>query len=90
MPQTSTAIVSVRMSGDERALLDQAARQTQTKLSDFIRRKALEAAEVAILERSEVVVPASAWEQIEAWVAAPIAPSPALERLAASKPLWEA
>jgi len=47
----ATSVLSVRISEGERALLEAASRQARTSLSDFVRRKALEAAEID-LERS--------------------------------------
>ncbi len=46
---SSTSILSIRVSPDERAILEAAAEQSRTSLSDFMRRKALEAAEVDML-----------------------------------------
>ena len=42
MANASPAVLSVRVSPAERALLEAAAEQARTNLSDFIRRKALE------------------------------------------------
>ena len=39
-------MLSVRVSSEERALLEAASDQARTSLSDFVRRKAVEAAEV--------------------------------------------
>jgi len=49
--EMATSVLSVRISEGERALLEAASRQARTSLSDFVRRKALEAAEID-LERS--------------------------------------
>lgn len=71
-------------------MLEVAAEQARTTLSDFVRRKALEAAEVEILERSKVVIPAKDWEAFEAWVKSPPKPNPGLQELARRKLTWEA
>jgi uncharacterized protein (DUF1778 family) len=42
-------VLSVRVSPSERDLLEFAAEQARTSLSDFVRRKALEAAEMDVL-----------------------------------------
>lgn len=42
------SVVSVRVSSSERDLLEIAAAQAHTNLSDFVRRKALEAAEMEV------------------------------------------
>jgi Protein of unknown function (DUF1778) len=48
----------LRVSDEERALLEAASEQARTSLSDFVRRKALEAAEVDVLDRRIVAIPA--------------------------------
>ena len=47
----STLVLSVRVSEEERALLEAASELARTSLSEFIRRKALDAAEADVLER---------------------------------------
>lgn len=86
--QTSS-ILSVRVTSDERALLEAAAEQARTTLSDFIRRKAIEAAETEVLRRSIVTIPAQDWEAFEAWVNRPAETIPALAELAQRLPAWE-
>ena len=54
MPTASAAILSVRVSASERALLEAAAEQASTNLSDFVRRRALEAAESDALEQARL------------------------------------
>jgi uncharacterized protein (DUF1778 family) len=89
--QTSAApaILSVRVSPAERSLLESAASQARTTLSDFIRRKAIEAAEAEMLDRATMIIPASDWARFEAWVDAPAKDVPALRTLAARKPVWQ-
>jgi uncharacterized protein (DUF1778 family) len=82
-------VVSVRVSQSERAVLENAAQLARTNLSDFIRRRALEAAEMDVLEQRTVTIPAEAWEKFEAWVNAPAKDVPALRRLAATRPAWQ-
>ncbi|MGI8839213.1 MAG: DUF1778 domain-containing protein [Caulobacteraceae bacterium] len=88
MSDPTAAVLSVRVSVDERALLQSAAEQSRTTLSDFVRRRALEAAEMEVLERRVVIVPAADWEKAEAWAAAPAKDVPALRRLATAVPAW--
>jgi uncharacterized protein (DUF1778 family) len=83
-----TTPVSVRVNETERFLLESAAQQARTNLSDFIRRKALEAAELEVLEGRIVTIPAQDWERFEAWAAAPAAEIDALRKLARAKPAW--
>ncbi len=86
---TSTSVLSVRVSSEERALLEAASEQARTSLSDFVRRKALEAAEADVLERSVVTIPAADWSAFEAWVAKPARSIPALKKLARKSPTWQ-
>ncbi len=85
----SSSVLSVRVTPDERALLEAAAEQSRTTLSDFMRRKAVEAAETEILARSIVTIPAKDWEAFEAWVNRPAEANPALAELARRRPSWE-
>lgn len=82
------APVSVRVSQLERELLEAAAAQANTNLSDFIRRKAVEAAEIEILERRMVTIPAARWKKFEAWVNESPREVPSLRDLASTKPAW--
>ncbi|MGH7068360.1 MAG: DUF1778 domain-containing protein [Acetobacteraceae bacterium] len=82
-------VVSVRVSASERDLLEAAAEQARTSVSDFIRRQAVEAAEMAVLEHRIVTIPAEHWEKFEAWVASSAKEIPALRKLAASRPVWQ-
>ena len=89
MTRPSPAVLSVRVSRDERALLEAAADHAQTNLSDFVRRKAIEAAESDLLERRIVTIPAEDWEKFEAWVESPARDIPALSKLSATRPEWQ-
>ena len=84
----TTSVLSVRVSEEERSLLEAASEQARTSLSDFIRRKALEAAEIDILERRIVTIPAKDWEAFEAWADRPPQKIAAIEELARSDPKW--
>jgi uncharacterized protein (DUF1778 family) len=70
-------------------MLQAAAAQARTNLSDFMRRKALEAAEIELLTHPAVIIPAADWEKFEAWAHEPAQPVPALRSLAATKPAWQ-
>ena len=90
MPQAaSPAILSVRVSQTERTLLEMAAALSRTTLSDFIRRKAIEAAEADVLDRRSIIIPAKDWAKCEAWVQAPARKSPALRKLSRTRAAWE-
>lgn len=86
---SSQVPISVRVSPNERELLETAAAQARTNLSDFIRRKALEAAEVDVLDHRLVTIPAADWERFESWVHSPSKEVPALRDLAATLPAWQ-
>lgn len=84
----ASSVLSVRVSEEERALLEAASEQARTNLSDFVRRKALDAAELELLERSVVTISAEHWEKFEAWTKAPARSVPALKELARKRPTW--
>ena len=83
-----SSVLRVRVSAQERALLEAASGGSRTSLSDFVRRKAIEAAELEVLERNIVTIPAKDWEAFEAWVKRPARAVPALRRLARRTPTW--
>lgn len=85
----STTVLSVRVSPEERALLEAAAGQSRTSLSEFVRRRSLEAAEVDVLHRQIVTIPAKDWDKFEAWLSSKPRAIKSLEKLAARKPSWE-
>jgi uncharacterized protein (DUF1778 family) len=84
----SSSVLSVRLSEEERALLQAASSQARTNVSDFVRRKALEAAEIDVLERRIVTIPAKDWVRFEAWTAKPAREVPGLKELARRPPTW--
>jgi uncharacterized protein (DUF1778 family) len=89
---TPTSVLSVRLSDTERQLLQEASDEARTSISDFVRRKAIEAAELQLMERRVITIPAEDWDKIEAWVKAKPRNAKALPRLAAlakAKPTWE-
>jgi uncharacterized protein (DUF1778 family) len=88
-PSSPTSVLSVRVNRDERAILEAAAKQSRTSLSDFVRRKALEAAEAGVLNRTLVTIPAKDSEAFKAWINRPAKTIPALEKLARVTPSWE-
>src|SRR5215475_1513298 len=84
----TTSVLSVRVSEEERTLLEAASKQARTSLSDFIRRKALEAAEIDMLERPVVTIPAKDWAAFEAWADRPPEKIAEIEELARTNPKW--
>lgn len=85
----ATSVLSVRVNDEERSLLEAASEQARTNLSDFVRRKALEAAEIDVLERRTVTIPAQDWEAFEEWAHRPGRKIEALEDLARKPPKWK-
>ncbi len=86
---TSAPLVSVRVNPQERDLLESAAAHAHTTLSDFVRRHALEAAELELLDRRLITIPVADWERFEAWAHRPPRDVPALRKLATDKLAWE-
>jgi len=84
----SSSVLSVRLSDEERVLLEAASSQARTNLSDFVRRKALEAAEADLLDRRLVTIPAKDWERFEAWASAPAREIAGLKELSRRPPTW--
>jgi uncharacterized protein (DUF1778 family) len=84
----SSSVLSIRLSDQERALLEAASSQARTNVRDFVLRKALEAAETDVLERRIVTIPAKDWERFEAWAAKPARKIAGLNELARTPPTW--
>ena len=84
----STTVLSVRISPAERAVLEAASEGARTNLSDFVRRASLEAAELSMLSRNIVSIPAQRWEEFEAWVFRAPVKNLKLQKLASKKPTW--
>jgi uncharacterized protein (DUF1778 family) len=84
----ATSVLSVRVNDEERSLLEAACEQARTNLSDFIRRKALEAAEIDVLERRVVTIPAKDWEAFESWAHRPAEKIAALTKLSRAPLKW--
>ena len=70
------------------SLLEAASSQARTNVSDFVRRKALEAAEIDVLERRLVVIPAKDWKRFETWAAKPARKIEGLVELARRPSTW--
>jgi len=88
-PSQGTSVLSVRVNPNERAILEAAAEDTRTTLSDFVRRKSVEAAETALFHRVAVTIPAKDWEAFEAWIHRPAEDNPGLAAIAKRVPSWE-
>ena len=84
----SSSVLSVRLSEQERALLEAASSQARINVSEFVRRKAIEAAEVDVLEHRIVTIPAKDWDRFEVWVSKPALVVAALRDLARKPLTW--
>ena len=78
----ATSVLSVRVSAEERSVLEAAADQSRSSLSDFVRRSAVESAEIEVLGRVVVTIPAKDWDAFEGWVTRLAEAIPALAELA--------
>lgn len=85
---SASNVLSVRVSDDERRLLENAAAQQHSKLSDFVRRKAVEGAELELMGRQIVAIPAAHWEEFELWAKRPPQALPAVNELFSRKAAW--
>jgi uncharacterized protein (DUF1778 family) len=83
-----SSVLSVRLSDEERTLLEAASSQARTNVSDFVRRRAIEAAEIDVLERRVVTIPAKDWARFEAWAAKPARTIAGIKELARRPPTW--
>jgi len=84
----ASSVLSVRLSEEERTLLEAASSQARTNVSDFVRRKAIEAAEIEVMERRVVTIPAKDWARFEEWAARPARAIAGLKELARRAPTW--
>jgi uncharacterized protein (DUF1778 family) len=84
----ATPVLSIRLSSAERRLLEAAAAQDRRAVGDFVRRKAIDAAEIELAGRREIEIPAKDWAAFEAWARRPGKRKAALVKLAAAKPVW--
>jgi uncharacterized protein (DUF1778 family) len=84
----TTLVLSVRVSEDERALLEAASELARTSLSEFVRRKALDAAEADVVDRRIVTIAAKDWKKFEAWANRQAQEIEGLKDLAHKAPTW--
>jgi uncharacterized protein (DUF1778 family) len=85
----TTSVLSVRVNPSEKAVLEAAAAEEHTTLSDFMRRMAVQAAETALFHRNVVSIPAQDWEAFEAWIGGPPVDNSGLAAIAKRAPSWE-
>jgi uncharacterized protein (DUF1778 family) len=83
-----STVLSVRLNDQERALLEAASSNARTNVSDFVRRKALEAAELEIMERRVIAIPSKDWDRFEAWASEPAREVAGFKELSSKPPTW--
>ena len=87
---STSSILSVRVTSAGRAILEAAAEQSPSSLSEFVRRKALESAETEVLSRAVITISPHDGDAFEAWIGRKATAIPALVDLARRTPSWEA
>lgn len=88
-PTDTSSVLNVRVNPDERSILEAAAEQSRTSLGDFVRRKAVDAAETEMFHRGIIIIPTEDWEAFDAWINRPAESIPALAELARRTPSWK-
>ena len=78
---STSAVLSVRVSPEEKAMLLVAAEESRSTVSDFMRRKALEAAEMQLIDRRVVTLSEADWERFEELMAKPARVIPQVQEL---------
>lgn len=86
---STSHVLSVRVSPQEHVLLQAAAAHAHSSVSDFVRRNTLQAATSLITGRNVITLTQSAWEDLEAQLAAPPQRHEALVSIMNKKPAWE-
>jgi len=81
--------LNIRIKGQQRALIERAAKQADKSISDFVRDAALQEAQNALLDTTRIELDPTAWEQFIAVLDAPPAENPRLRDLMSRKAPWE-
>src|ERR1700759_5133893 len=84
----TTSVLSVRVNPSEKAVLEAAAEEEHTTLSDFMRGMAVQAAEPALFQRNPLTIPAKDWESFEAWIGGPPADNAGLAAIGNRGASW--
>jgi uncharacterized protein (DUF1778 family) len=82
--------INLRARSEQRDLIDRAAGALGKNRSDFMLEAACEKAQAVILERTFFALDDAAFARFTALLDAPVEENPALERLLARRPSWEA
>ncbi len=81
--------LNIRIKAPQRALIEQAARQSNKSISDFVRDAALQEAESTLLDTTRIELDPAAWEQFTTALDAPPGDNPRLRDLMTRKAPWE-
>ena len=86
----ATEVINLRISAEQKSLIDYAAKVTGKSRSAFILENTLRCAEEMILDRSRFTVDAAQWERVSAALDAPLSDEQAegLQRLLGAKAPW--
>ena len=68
----ATWVLSIYVTEEEHAVLEAAAELACTSIGEFIRRKAVDAAELDLLERQSITIAAADWDTFEGWAHRPV------------------
>lgn len=80
-PSPRSEKLDIRITPDAKRLLQEAARQRHTTISQFVLESALTSAEAVLAERSRLNLDAEQWEAFQAALDAPPRRHPRMERL---------
>ena len=87
-PEARSTVLSIRVSDEERLILEAASMRARTSVSEFVRRSAVQAAECQVLQQRSATIPAAKGDAFENWAKRPAEEIPALRELACSEPTW--
>ena len=82
--------INLRAHTEQRDLIDRAARSVGKNRSDFMLEAACEKAQAIVMERTFFTLNGTDFSRFSALLDAPVEANPALERLLARRPQWEA
>ena len=88
--KTATDNINLRISTDEKALIDRAAETLGKNRSEFMLDTMRSAAEDVLLDQRLFKLDDDAFAAFEAMLDAPVEPSPALRKTMATTPPWDA
>lgn len=86
---TKAGLVNLRMSPQDRAVIDQAARSAGKTRTEFMIEAARRAAQEALLDTTFVAVNGDTFTRFKAMLDAPPQPNTRLRELMSLKPAWE-